>query len=717
MNKKKLILLITFIAAVIVSIVLIIVFTTNKKDNNTKDTQTVTYSVNASTNIPNSGTISGTGTYDEGSEVILTITLNDGFEFDGWYSNDNKVSSSISYSFIIDKDYNFIAQVNLATPIEYLIQFNSNGGNSINNQTIVKGGKVTEPITPSKEGYKFSGWYNNDSNWNFNDNIVTDNLTLEAHWEVETYTITYQGTLDSTNPNPIEYTIESETITLTNLTKEGYTFLGWTDDEITTPTLTYVISSGSHENKVITANYEINTYTITYELDGGTNNINNPTSYTYETNEITLSDPTKVGYEFIGWTTEGVTTPTKNLTIEKNSTGNKEFTAHFEANTYTITYVDSYNQANSNVTEYTILTDTFSIVDLDDVPGYAFAGWYNDSNERVTEIAKGSYGNLELTAQYELIEYTILFYECENTSDETFKYGDSNISINDGIRSGYTFDGWYLFNEDSVIVTEISEDFIALNNSLILSNNQNHDYAKLEIHLYARWTLAVTNITISGQKTSFKTYDTFSFGGTVTAHYGDNSTNNVTSQATVSGYDMSTAGSQTVTVSYTENSVTKTATYQITVSKAWRTVFNDSSGHEIFSGSVDSRGDAHAYSRTKPCNISTHTEKLRISYAVCLIQFTENGSPYGSVKVIWGNGGTNPVERTINDARISDKRTVTFDYTQGHDIVYCQFSVNGGSFAGSWYQNGIWSGNTKNGNTSFYGYSGGMDIYKVEEYY
>lgn|GEM_PF-2390957 len=77
---------------------------------------------------------------------------------------------------------------------------------------------------------------------------------------------------------------------------------------------------------------------------------------------------------------------------------------------------------------------------------------------------------------------------------------------------------------------------------------------------------ALTSISISGQRTAFTVNDDFSFGGTVTAHYNDDTTADVTSSASFDGYNMSTQGTQTVTVSYSEGGVTKTATYSITVS-------------------------------------------------------------------------------------------------------------------------------------------------------
>ena len=81
--------------------------------------------------------------------------------------------------------------------------------------------------------------------------------------------------------------------------------------------------------------------------------------------------------------------------------------------------------------------------------------------------------------------------------------------------------------------------------------------------------LTLDHITISGYTTTFTEGDTFNFGGTVTAHYNDESTKDVTSSATFTGYDMSILGTeQTVTVSYTEGGVTKEASYNIIVNAA-----------------------------------------------------------------------------------------------------------------------------------------------------
>lgn len=83
----------------------------------------------------------------------------------------------------------------------------------------------------------------------------------------------------------------------------------------------------------------------------------------------------------------------------------------------------------------------------------------------------------------------------------------------------------------------------------------------------------LTSITLSGYTTSLNRGASFSFGGTVTAHYSDSTTADVTASTTFSGYNMSATGQYTVTASYTENGVTETATYTLNVVAKWSVAF------------------------------------------------------------------------------------------------------------------------------------------------
>lgn len=171
------------------------------------------------------------------------------------------------------------------------------------------------------------------------------------------YVISYNlsgGTLNE-NTNPSKYTSMTETFALNNPTREGYTFVGWTGSNGSVPQKTVIIEKGSTGNLSYTANWKQNTssednsdnskeeYIILYDLDGGSfNTSGNPKSYTVDTETFILNNPIKEGYIFIGWTGSNGTTPQKNVTIEKGTTGNLSYTANWKRNT------SSNNGSNSN---------------------------------------------------------------------------------------------------------------------------------------------------------------------------------------------------------------------------------------------------------------------------------------------------------------------------------------------------------------------------------
>ncbi len=117
-----------------------------------------------------------------------------------------------------------------------------------------------------------------------------------------------------------------------------------------------------------------NPYRITYNLDGGTNDLSNPSSFNEETTTITLKDPTRTGYRFLGWTTDTVTSPKKNLTIEKGSVGDKAFTANWDACAYIVAFDTTgytFNGKTTYIVNYGELY-TFDVID-------ETSGWrYND---------------------------------------------------------------------------------------------------------------------------------------------------------------------------------------------------------------------------------------------------------------------------------------------------------------------------------------------------
>ena len=177
-----------------------------------------------------------------------------------------------------------------------------------------------------------------------------------------TYTITYElsgGTISESAPET--YTTKKGDVVIVNPSKEGYTFLGWTTDSITTPTKDLVIKKGENMGNLnLKANWELANYTITYNLDGGVNNTNNPSTYTMLSEDITIAEPSKDGYKFIGWTSATITTPTLTWVIKKGTTGDLTLTANWQVSYYSYTddtktsvYLGSYPQ--TKVTDDTLI--------------------------------------------------------------------------------------------------------------------------------------------------------------------------------------------------------------------------------------------------------------------------------------------------------------------------------------------------------------------------
>lgn len=132
------------------------------------------------------------------------------------------------------------------------------GGSAVANQYVVDGDKATEPTDPTKNGYTFSKWLNGTEEYDF-DASVTSHLSLDATWTANEYTITYNldgGNLEEGTTNPLTYTIETDTFTLNNPVKEGYTFQGWTGSNGDTAETEVSIETGSYGDKTFTANWQ-----------------------------------------------------------------------------------------------------------------------------------------------------------------------------------------------------------------------------------------------------------------------------------------------------------------------------------------------------------------------------------------------------------------------------------------------------------------------------
>ena len=301
--------------------------------------------------------------------------------------------------------------------------------------------------TPVRTGYIFLGWTG--------EGITEPQKTIEipqgstgdrtytANWQVIEYTII--TLLEGGNAGSSQvyfYTVE-QTVTLPTPTRTGYTFLGWTGEGITTPQPNVTIPKGSTGDKTYIENWELTEYNITMDLNGGSGQ--EKVVYTMTDEDFELPTPTRNGYEFVGWTGEGITMPQTSVIIPKGSTGNKAYTANWQVIEYTIT-LDTNGGPVVSPIKYTV-EDLFTLPYILR-PGYEFAGWTLDGSGMLPFtpliIYPGTTGDLHYKAEWRLAEYTITMDLDGGSGQEKVVYTitDEEFELPTPTRNGYEFVGW-----------------------------------------------------------------------------------------------------------------------------------------------------------------------------------------------------------------------------------------------------------------------------------
>ena len=165
--------------------------------------------------------------------------------------------------------------------------------------------------------------------------VPADVTELTVQWTAPTYAVTLNtngGTINNGNVTEYTYGVGAALPAADDMTYTGHTFKGWYDNEGLTGSPVTAIGSTETGDKEYWAKWEINQYTITYDLAGGTVE-GNPDTYTVEMDTFTLKNPTRPGYTFTGWSGTGLDGENNmTVTIPKGSTGERRYTAHWRYN-------------------------------------------------------------------------------------------------------------------------------------------------------------------------------------------------------------------------------------------------------------------------------------------------------------------------------------------------------------------------------------------------
>ena len=377
------------------------------------------------------------------------------------------------------------------------------------------------------------------------------------------YTITYKLN-GGTNPSNAltSYTPNSGTVTLPKPTKNYYTFAGWYENSSFSGAAAYSINTSLVSgNLTLYAKWTPVSYTISYNLNGGTNPSNAATSYTYET-AVTLPTPTRTGYTFDGWYTNSSFTGTAYTSIAITSTGNKTFYAKWSLTTYTISYVLNGGSNPSNAkTSYTYTTATFNLP-TPTRTGYTFDGWYTSSSfsgSPVYSMGKGSYGNKTFYAKWTGNTYYVKFNPNNGsnvTKTQTFSYGTSHALVANTFTPTTGYGSFINWN------TQADGRGTSYSDKQTVSNLTTTKEAT--VNLYAQWKIDIaTNSNIAVNEIADQTYTGVAITPSVTVKDG---TTDITSSCNISYSNNTAAGVATVTISAktgTKYEGTKTVTFNI----------------------------------------------------------------------------------------------------------------------------------------------------------
>ena len=307
------------------------------------------------------------------------------------------------------------------------------GNSSEDIQIIVKNGSTfTAPASdgltrPDGNTDSYFMWLDGNGNsYEPGASVPADVTELTVQWTAPTYAVTLHtngGTINSGNVT--EYTYGVGATLPTDVTRTGYTFKGWYDNENLTGSPVTAIGGAETGNKEYWAKWEINQYTITFDTNGGSEIA--PITQDYGTEITVPADPTRKGYTFKGWDKEiPETMPADNITVK----------AQWGINQYTITFDTNGGSKIAPITQ-----DYGTAITAPADPtrkGYTFKGWDKEIPETMPA------DNITVKAQWEINQYTITFDT--NGGSEivpiTQDYGTEITAPNNPTRKGYTFMGW-----------------------------------------------------------------------------------------------------------------------------------------------------------------------------------------------------------------------------------------------------------------------------------
>ena len=184
----------------------------------------------------------------------------------------------------------------------YSVNFDSNGGSAVASQSVKYGSKASRPTDPTRAGHTFQGWYTSrdgGARYDFNQ-TVTGDVTLYAHWSVNSYTLAFDGNGGKASESSRTVQYGSQYGSLPTATRTGHTFQGWYTARDGGTKVSPSTTMGAADTTLY-ARWSVNSYTVSFDSDGGSNVPAQKVRYGSKASRP--ADPTRAGHTFQGWYT------------------------------------------------------------------------------------------------------------------------------------------------------------------------------------------------------------------------------------------------------------------------------------------------------------------------------------------------------------------------------------------------------------------------------
>lgn len=323
----------------------------------------------------------------------------------------------------------------------YTVTFDSYGGTPVPPaQEVEYGLTATEPAAPEKTGYTFDGWYLGDEKYDFSA-AVEQNITLTAKWQKKTFTVKYYlpdetGAWVEKKMDTVD-SVDYATYSLwTPNAEDGYEFSGWYQKTADIGVKAKVEKLYMAKEWKLYGKFTPIEYTIQYVYNDGKATSTNPTTYTVESDTITLADATGAdwGKTFLEWHDENGQKITE---IPTGSTGDRVITAYWNWPVH-LHYLDKDNNEIESATLYVSeLEPGACVLPTGEKTGYDFDGWYEAKKDIGT--ASHKLNALSIAKKWELYGR----YTAKTDVSYTVKYlreGDNKVLAPEKVVTDQTFD-------------------------------------------------------------------------------------------------------------------------------------------------------------------------------------------------------------------------------------------------------------------------------------